>query len=210
MELKQKKSTLGKDERGAAAIETALFFPIFIIFFIGILEIGLVAFGNSVIKNQLSQAARESMVGCLDSEDNANGLCNNANTVIESRLRTRITRLSAGLVDASTAAGRLTFTADRANCLTFIDDPNGYRLPNPAQRGRVSLGQPKQIMIFNIMYRWPLFFPGISMYYAGIFGSEPLFSHTIIVRNENFAVPLDTQFASGRGDARRGLSQCGN
>ena len=65
-----------KDPRGGTALEAALILPVFLIFLLGVCEMGLVFWGNSMIRNSLSQVAFESSRGCIEGNiDRMSGDC---------------------------------------------------------------------------------------------------------------------------------------
>jgi Flp pilus assembly protein TadG len=69
--------TLGRDERGTAAIEFALIIPFLLLMFSGILQFGSVMFLESHMNNVAREASRQVAVGALD-EDDAEEMVQNA------------------------------------------------------------------------------------------------------------------------------------
>ncbi len=69
--------TLGRDERGTAAIEFALIIPFLLLMFSGILQFGSVMFLESHMNNVAREASRQVAVGALD-EDDAEEMVRNA------------------------------------------------------------------------------------------------------------------------------------
>ena len=66
MKLLLKLFDLIKDNRAAASIEFAIAGPVYFIFFVGMGEVGLMWWGNSVIANSVADAARRAQIGCVD------------------------------------------------------------------------------------------------------------------------------------------------
>ncbi len=62
---------LGRDQRGAAAIEFAFIMPILLLMFSGILQFGSVMFLESHMTNVAREASRQVAVGALDEDDAA-------------------------------------------------------------------------------------------------------------------------------------------
>ena len=62
---------LGRDQRGAAAVEFAFIMPVLLVMFSGILQFGSVMFLENHMTNVAREASRQVAVGALDEDDAA-------------------------------------------------------------------------------------------------------------------------------------------
>lgn len=155
--------------QGVAAIEMALIFPIFLLFFMGMFEMGLIWFGNAVISNSVYNAVRESSTGCVGS-GHSPGTCTGDIVEFE-ELKDRISAASVGLVDPD----RLCIAT---KTLEEINNPNDVTSPGT----QLDLGQGNQVRVFYAGYNWPVFFP----YLRYVFGNATSYRTYQVIRNENF------------------------
>jgi len=157
-------------------IEFAIAFPIFILFFLGIIEIALINFGNSVVQNMLNQAARQGMIGCERGEivggiSDIQRNCEAGFLVDPVLLKSSITQKTFGLVDACSdrfdlRVGPVTTSFD-ASSMSGID-----------------LGQGDQVVAYYASYDWPVLSPMLQL--ETIFGNVIEFEYATVVRNERF------------------------
>lgn len=155
-----------KDARGGALLEFALVAPVFFLLFIGTIEFGIIKFGNEVIDNVVSKAARESLVGCKKGEYDENDQCMNGIDMNE--IRSTISRRSAGFVkvDDGSRFQLAVRSAGSGNCRSGVD-----------------LGGPLDIRVFHACYSWGVMTPFIR----NLFPNNTLNFETVtIVRNEAF------------------------
>lgn len=170
------------DTRGAVAIEFAFVFPVFIFLFMGIVEYGLVKFGNNVIDNAMSQMARAAMVGCIDNEVKS-GECKQSNMMNMANIKTLIAKQSAGFVDP--CGGRFTLKIAPVTA---------------APSGDINWGQGQEVVLYEAEYEWPVFNPLLKMdsFLGEGFGESIHFHVANIVRNEAFGT-LSGRTESGGG-----------
>lgn len=154
--------SLCRDNRAIAAIEFALVIPVFLLFFLGIMELFIVLFGNTIVNNMAAQASRRAMVGCIDREITA-GTCRNNFLVDVGELRRMIRLETAGMVKAC--------------------DTNKLRI-NVSRfgSGNGGLGQGGQLVTFDIQYEWDSLFPVLKKALPKLMNFQTVF----IVRNEQF------------------------
>jgi Flp pilus assembly protein TadG len=171
-----------RDTRGAAIIEFAFAFPIFILFFLFITEYGLMMFGNAVIRDVVQQAAHLSEIGCLDAEfDPQNPELCKGTVYSKDQLVSEIKSRSMGFVHADDCA-LFSFAAvpvsdidnTGAGCNTTWNSGNG-----------------SDIRVFKATYKWPVFFSFLSS--LGIFQSTMNFQAVTMVRNEPFGTISNRQ-----------------
>jgi Flp pilus assembly protein TadG len=158
-----------RKNEGVAAIEFALIFPIFILFFFMVLEYSIMSFGNSVMQNMVNMIARQSSMGCYDAEyvtGNPNA-CTSTFFADSTGLKNEIIRKSIGLVDANDSS-RFTFTAGPVGSYTTGLD----------------MGQGGEIRVIRMAYDWPIFFSYLSS--LGLIGNTANFETVTVVRNERF------------------------
>ncbi len=177
MNTKHKKIT--KNNSGATAIEFAVAFPIFIFFFLGVLEFSLVAWGNSMMDNMLTQVARKGMVGCIRGESFYNEEskqieCVNGYSVEPVQLRRDIQIRSAGIIRACDSSR---FQLEAAPSRNFSE--------SDITPGVVNLGQGSETVVYRMRYQWPVFFPIFKI--PGLFGEFVDYEVVTVVRNEPFS-----------------------
>lgn len=166
-------------------IEFAFIAPIFFLFLIGLLELGLVRFGNSLIDNMITQFARASMVGCQDNEFTG-GTCDAPYLVDIARLRNMITKQSGGFVRGT----------DCSRFSLSVRPLASVNMGNLTTGSEINLGQGGEIMVFYASYDWPVLFPWMQRF----FGNEIVYETVTVVRNE----PFGDLGAAREGDASAG------
>lgn len=159
-----------KDPRGGTALEAALILPVFLIFLLGVCEMGLVFWGNSMIRNSLSQVAFESSRGCIEGNiDRMSGDCMDPGSAItRARLDQIITQNSLGMINAGTICFTAAPIATAPNTLT------------PATN--VNLGIGEETIVYYASYDWPVYFKQLNRY----LGNQTRFRTMMVVRNESF------------------------
>lgn len=181
-----------KDTRAAAAIEFALVAPLYVAFFCGMLEIGLMWWGNSVINNVMAQVARIAPIGCAHNKylQNGGGLfCMSESRIDENYIKQAIVNRSLGFVQANSsrfeiyAANAYQFFGDGVSNMGAADPDSittsfdvgtlvsGYRLQD-------------SFIVVHTTYTWPHFFPLARLMEA--FNQPTVYSNIIFYRNEKF------------------------
>lgn len=154
--------SLIRDNKAIAAIEFALVIPVFLLFFVGIMEVFMILFGNTMINNMGSQATRAAMIGCVDGEFQG-GACNGNYQVDIGKLRRMIRTETAGLVKA----------CDTAKLRISVGPVGGT--------AGSDLGQGGQLVQMQIQYDWDVLIPMLKS-----LGKLINFQTTFVARNEQF------------------------
>lgn len=138
--LRKKLLSRAKSERGASLIEMVFALPIFLMFIGGIIEMGLIVWGNSLLDNMLLQSSRLSQVGCVRSCYDNNGNLDTSRVVTVNEIRQLIGNKARGFISAD----RLCYTA-------AVMEPNNMIT--------VGLGEPNDVVTFSMRYQWPTYVP---------------------------------------------------
>ena len=189
-------------ERGSAALEFAFIAPIFFALMLGILEIGVMTFGQFALQNAVTQAGRLIRTGqaqainpttasqCVNntvpgnyatSEDWFRGqICCNVSALLDcssSKLFINVSSTSAGFASGSAFSSALSNVT------------NGY-----------SPGTACDVVLIRATYSWPVWFPGLAQLLNSANspnflvnmtdGSGHLLSGTAAFRNEPFTSAL--------------------
>lgn len=153
-------------------IEFAIAFPVFLFFFMGLMEIGFVTFGNALIDNMMNQAARQAMVGCQRNEF-IGGVCDEKFAVTPAVIRKTMREKSFGLVDA----------CDKDKLIISVAPVTAFNFTDPATN-TMDLGQGNELVVYYAKYNWPIFTPVLKI--KEIFGSFMEHEYTTVLRNERF------------------------
>jgi len=164
-----------KDNTASAAIEFALVLPIFLVLVLGIIELGLMSFGNSVISNTMLHATRQAMIGSYGSGDTK---------ITEASLKAQIRRASAGLVNFDAGNVKNKNGSIKAYVISsatmddnrFTGTPIGDAVNSILAGGNVSdsgldsaITTTGSVVIYEVRYTWPRFFRYLSN--IGVFSS---------------------------------------
>lgn len=170
--MRQAALFLRQRQEGGTAIEFAFVFPIFMTFFMGTAELGMMRFGNSLMDNALNQLARNAMVGCRDADYTAGTTdCQTTAVMTPARMRRMIESTTMGLVEACDPE-KFTFTAAPITGVT----------PNDPGAG-INFGQESDVIVYHVEYRWPTIFP---LFFHPYFNRDKVFASSMVVRNEPF------------------------
>lgn len=124
------KRALTPDERGTAAMEFGLIFPVFAMLMLGALDIGHTLYMNSVLQGAIQKAARDSSL--------ETGTATSTQTVIDNAVQSQVRDL---VNDATVNFSRRTYktfsSAAAANMEGFSDTPTG-----PNANGVCDAGEP--------------------------------------------------------------------
>jgi hypothetical protein len=157
---------------GVTMLEFAMAFPVFLFFFFGLMEIGLITFGNASIDNMMNQSARAAMIGCHRNEVIGRS-CDPTLAVTPARIRREIREKSYYLVDACNRE-RFTLSVAPVDDFNFSDPDDSV----------VNLGQGNEVVVYYARYRWPTFSPYLDV--RELFGSFVDYEYATVVRNERF------------------------
>lgn len=153
-------------------IEFAIAFPVFLLFFMGLMEIGFITFGNALIDNMMNQAARQAMVGCQRNEFK-DGVCDEAFAVTPEKIRKTIREKSYGLVNA----------CDKEKFIISVAPLGFFNFVDPSTSS-INLGQGNQLVVYYARYKWPIFTPVLKI--REIFGTFMEHEYSTVLRNERF------------------------
>jgi Flp pilus assembly protein TadG len=187
--------------RGSTAIEFGVTFPVMILLIVGLIEVAMVLFVNSLMEGGLREAARFGITGFAP----------NGETRVERILRI-VDDHTQGLVDMDQV------TIDFLVYPTFnsVGEPEPYTDDNgngqwdageaftdvngnaqwDADMGLVGLGGPGDIVLYTLDYQWSMLTGLLAPFMGDDQGRIPL-SASIVVRNEPFGTALNTTTGSG-------------
>lgn len=174
---------------GATAIEFAIIAPVFFMLLMGIIEIGLIMFAQTVLSGSLAHGARIGKTGYTEGERAA-------------YIRSEILRLSGGVLDPgqlqvnplhyesfeSVGAIEPCIPANIDPCLgstpnVHFQDINGNGIRD--DRGIAGPGGRNRIVLYEARYDWPIFTPMMGHFFGNGSGTFEL-SATALVKNEGF------------------------
>lgn len=178
---------LGKDERGATALEFALIAPVMLTFFFGIIEVALSLFINSSIESAVFEASRFGVTG-----GTLPGVTR------QDRVLEIVGEKTYGLVDMDTVVidtlvydtfsdiGKPEpFVDDNANAAydsgEAFSDVNGNGVWD-SDMGLAGLGGPSDVVVYQLTYDWGIVTPLMRR----VMGDSVEMVSSVAVRNEPF------------------------
>jgi hypothetical protein len=159
------------DCRGASIIELAILFPVFLLFVLGLLQLGIMLWGDELIANVINEIAQQSSYGCLGGNVDAAGNCQGGSGIDATYIENLISSRSLGLIDST----QLCFRADLLKNIVEM----GSTISVPAG---INLGQGGDSVMLFTSYSWPIVIPYIS----AAFGVQNTFVNVTLVRNQPF------------------------
>ncbi len=168
-----------RDCEGATILEFAIVAPVLLFLFMGMIELGMIFFTQSVIESATNIGARVGKTGYDDPGP----------LTRKEFIKQRIVQLSGGFLDINKIDIVMYAYSDFDNiekcnnppACTSFDDVNG----NTTFDGTEGPGGPGQVVVYAVSYPWPIFTPGLREL---VFGRQPTFtiSSVATVRNEMF------------------------
>ena len=176
-------------KEGATALEFAIIAPVFFILLMGIVEIGLIMFVESLLAGSLANGARIGKTGYTEGERAA-------------YIKSEIIRLSGGFLDSDQLQVTPLHYDSHANigqiepCIPANIDPCLGTVPNihfsdindngiRDDRGIAGPGGRNRVVLYKASYSWPIFTPFMATFFGN--GNNVYeFSATAIVKNEGF------------------------
>ena len=163
---------MGRDPRGAVAIEFALLaIPLFMLLF-GILETGLIFFGSSVLERATAEGARLVRTGQAQAQNMTitqfhDYICQQASVLLS------CANLQVD-VESFTGFGSV-----------VISDPiqNGQLDPN---LNKYSIGVAGSIVLVRTFYTWDILSPILKPFFANLSNGQRLMTSSATFRNEPF------------------------
>ncbi|HET7084254.1 MAG TPA: TadE/TadG family type IV pilus assembly protein [Rhizomicrobium sp.] len=176
--------------RGSAAVEFAMVAPIFFLFLMATIEVGVIFFAQSALQNAVNDAARLVKTGqntCFTTD--ANGNCQ---TMTQAQFRTQVCNEVGALLQhcAIDAQGNTDMQFDiRSYPAGFGGASNsspldtGNNLPN---LNTFAPGNPCDVVLVRAFYKWHLFTPGLTFLLANMAGAYHLIATAAAFRNEPY------------------------
>lgn len=169
----RKKRSFLKDRRGVTAIEFALVAFPFLLLSIGIIEIGLAHLVNRMLDNAVVSASRLIKTGQAD--DGA---------ITKDQFKQQVCDyMPSFMCDLDRITMEVTpydsFT-DAQNLDSLYDEDGNLKSDDQL---KFDPGDPKNIVVVNVLYKWPMFTSFLSLNGADTSG-ERLLSSTMVFRNE--------------------------
>ena len=162
-----------RNRRGSAAVEFALVAPLFFGLLFAIIELSMVFFASQVLETSTQDSARVIMTG---QAQNASFTQAQFKNLVCSKLTIMFDCVNGVSIDVQsyTAFGSVN-VADPIDASKNFVPPNNY-LP----------GNPGDVVVVRLFYKWPLYVTGLGFNIANISGSKRLLTATAAFQNEPF------------------------
>ena len=162
-----------RNRRGSAAVEFALVAPLFFGLLFAIIELSMVFFASQVLETATQDSARVIMTG---QAQNASFTQAQFKNLVCSRLTIMFDCVNGVSIDVqSYAAFGSVNVADPIDASKNFVPPNNY-LP----------GNPGDVVVVRLFYKWPLYVTGLGFNIANIGGSKRLLTATAAFQNEPY------------------------
>jgi Flp pilus assembly protein TadG len=162
-----------RNRRGSAAVEFALVAPLFFGLLFAIIELAMVFFASQVLETATQDSARMIMTG---QAQNASFTQAQFKNLACSKLTIMFDCVNGVSIDVQsyTAFGSVN-VADPIDASKNFVPPNNY-LP----------GNPGDVVVVRLFYKWPLYVTGLGFNIANISGSQRLLTATAAFQNEPY------------------------
>ena len=162
-----------RNRRGSAAVEFALVAPLFFGLLFAIIELSMVFFASQVLETATQDSARVIMTG---QAQNASFTQAQFKNLVCSKLTIMFDCVNGVSIDVQsyTAFGSVN-VADPIDASKNFVPPNNY-LP----------GNPGDVVVVRLFYKWPLYVTGLGFNIANISGSKRLLTATAAFQNEPY------------------------
>lgn len=162
-----------RNRRGSAAVEFALVAPLFFGLLFAIIELSMVFFASQVLETATQDSARVIMTG---QAQNASFTQAQFKNLVCSKLTIMFDCVNGVSIDVqSYAAFGSVNVADPIDASKNFVPPNNY-LP----------GNPGDVVVVRLFYKWPLYVTGLGFNIANISGSKRLLTATAAFQNEPY------------------------
>ena len=162
-----------RNRRGSAAVEFALVAPLFFGLLFAIIELAMVFFASQVLETATQDSARVIMTG---QAQNASFTQAQFKNLVCSKLTIMFDCVNGVSIDVqSYAAFGSVNVADPIDASKNFVPPNNY-LP----------GNPGDVVVVRLFYKWPLYVTGLGFNIANISGSKRLLTATAAFQNEPY------------------------
>jgi len=162
-----------RNRRGSAAVEFALVAPLFFGLLFAIIELAMVFFASQVLETATQDSARVIMTG---QAQNASFTQAQFKNLVCSKLTIMFDCVNGVSIDVqSYSAFGSVNVADPIDASKNFVPPNNY-LP----------GNPGDVVVVRLFYKWPLYVTGLGFNIANISGSKRLLTATAAFQNEPY------------------------
>ena len=162
-----------RNRRGSAAVEFALVAPLFFALLFAIIELAMVFFASQVLETATQDSARTIMTG---QAQNAAFTQAQFKNLVCSKLTVMFDCVNGVSIDVqSYTAFASVNVADPIDASKNFVPPNNY-LP----------GNPGDVVVVRLFYKWPLYVTGLGFNIANISGSQRLLTATAAFQNEPY------------------------
>jgi len=162
-----------RNRRGSAAVEFALVAPLFFGLLFAIIELAMVFFASQVLETATQDSARMIMTG---QAQNASFTQAQFKNLVCSKLTIMFDCVNGVSIDVqSYSAFGSVNVADPIDAAKNFVPPNNY-LP----------GNPGDVVVVRLFYKWPLYVTGLGFNIANISGSKRLLTATAAFQNEPY------------------------
>ena len=162
-----------RNRRGSAAVEFALVAPLFFGLLFAIIELAMVFFASQVLETATQDSARMIMTG---QAQNASFTQAQFKNLVCSKLTVMFDCVNGVSIDVqSYSAFGSVNVADPIDASKNFVPPNNY-LP----------GNPGDVVVVRLFYKWPLYVTGLGLNLENISGSQRLLTATAAFQNEPY------------------------
>jgi Flp pilus assembly protein TadG len=167
--------------KGSAAIEFAFVAPIFFAILLGIFEVGIMFFAQSMLQNGTSDMARMIRTGQAQAAGTSQAafrtaLCDKISALIPCDSNLLVD------VEAFPSYGGVNYASP-------FNNPQAANVQDRTLNtglNNYSTGNACDVVLVRVFYTWPLFTPGLTSYLANVAGNKYLLSAAAAFRNEPF------------------------
>ena len=168
--------------KGSAAIEFAFVAPVFFAILLGIFEVGIMFFAQSMLQNGVSDVARlirtgQAQAAGTDKDAFRTALCDKISALIPCDSNLLVD------VEAFPSYGGV----NQASPFNNPDATNVQDRTLNTGLNNFSTGNACDVVLVRAFYTWPLYTPGLTSYLANVTGNKYLLSAAATFRNEPFS-----------------------
>ena len=162
-----------RNRRGSAAVEFALVAPLFFGLLFAIIELAMVFFASQVLETATQDSARVIMTG---QAQNASFTQAQFKNLVCSRLTVMFDCVNGVSIDVQSYP-----QFSSVNIANPIDADKNFVPPN-----NYLPGNPGDVVVVRLFYKWPLYVTGLGFNIANISGSKRLLTATAAFQNEPY------------------------
>lgn len=160
-----------QDESGVASIEAAISYPAGFLIFLGMIDIGLLVYGNAALNVAAKDIAYEGAVECQVDERDGSGNCvSGTERVDQAFINDALQGYAFNLIQPENLCIRTCTVQSRAGATTCNSQANS---------SGIDLGGTEDVVRYEFTYQWSPFFPLMEQFLGEIFNFQAVY----VVRN---------------------------